>query len=172
MKNNIKTARNIFETAMNATDCTIEDYELYEIKEVMQTIIDWLEDDADKSEFGNTLEIENLVCGEVRVINAQYSEEILQDYFTNYYDEYLLGGFNSSILARISDLPEELLEIIHESGDKAWSSLGKYLSSQESAMSALAVEMDNREERGCTFSGHDSVEHETKYGNFYVYRTN
>lgn len=164
----IKTARNIFESALNATDCTLGDYELYECREVMQTIIDWLEENTDKSEFGNTLEIENLVSGEVRVIPVSEVEEVLQDYLTNYYDEYVLGCACPSFLASITDIPAELLEIIHNAGDTAYAALGKYLASDSGIMKAYAQKMDNGE----AFSGYDGKEHETSCNEFYIYRTN
>jgi len=164
----IKAARNIFETTLHATDCTLEDYELFEVREVMQTIIDWLEDNTDQSKFSNTLELDKLVTGEVRVIVQNEVKEVLQDYLTNYYDEYVLGCAYPSFLASITDLPIELLEIIHDSGDQAFSALGKYLTNDEEIMAAYAQGMDNGE----AFSGYDGKEHETKCNDFYVYRTN
>lgn len=161
--NTIKTARNIFESTIEAAGCTIEDYELFECREVMQTIIDWLEDDTDKSEFGNTLEIDNL-----RVIPVNEVKEVLQDYLTNYYDEYTLGCTLPNFLAEITDLPLELLEIINKAGDAAWVALGKYLANDDSIMEAYAQNMPNNE----AFSTYDGLEHETKCNTFYIYRTN
>jgi len=100
--NNIKLARNILETANNAVDCTNDDYTFDELKELMQEIKTWLSYDNEgknSREFENTLSLESLACGEVIVIPVAHVKEVLQDYLTNYYGEYILGCAYPSFLA-------------------------------------------------------------------------
>lgn len=68
--NNIKIARNIFETSINACDETNEDYTFTEIKEKLQEIIDNL------GEQDFNLE---LCTGEVRIINSDDIDDIWTD---------------------------------------------------------------------------------------------
>ena len=69
--NNIKIARLILETSNSACDCSNEDYTFSELKQLMQEILDNIENDD--------FYIENLACGEVRVISKGAIGELWHD---------------------------------------------------------------------------------------------
>lgn len=71
MNTDIKTARKILETCLNAVDSTCADYELYELKELIETI-------KDKTSSEDDFWLE-LAGGEVRLIDEDEIDEIWAD---------------------------------------------------------------------------------------------
>ena len=158
--NNIKQARNILETSLNAVDATTQDLELYEAKEAMQLIIDWIEEDNEL-----TLELEDLPCGEVMITKEENLLEVIKDRLEG--DEYCLGCHYASFIAGATGWPLALIEAAQKG--EAYSELGQAII-DEGCVEDMAQAKIDIGACGEELSCYDGKEHET--GNYRIYRTN
>jgi hypothetical protein len=159
--NNIKQARNILETSLNAVNSSIEDLELYEAKEAMQLIIDWLADDCKN----DNLDLDDLPCGKVVVVHEDNLLSTIIDRLEG--DEYILGSHYAEFLASCTGWPQMLIEAAQKGG--AYQELGEVIIQDGFVETMAQAKIDNGW-CGEELNGYDGEEHET--GAFRVYRTN
>lgn len=156
--NNLKTARNILETSLNACDSSPADYSFYELKELIKTVRDNLQ----ANEIDYTLE---LCGGEVRLIQGEEIDAIQQQELEN--DAYCLGCFNADFLASVTGWPMLLIKAAQEG--EAFEELGEVLIKEDKAQE-IQEAYKSADGYGHHFAHYDHEEHSAE--GFYIFRTN
>lgn len=107
--------------------------------------------------------------GNYRFISAGDIDEIMVEELSN--DEYVLGCFNASFLARFLDIDEAAVKAIQDA--EAFEALGKIVLSNAD-MKELAQNYASADGYGHHFAHYDHETHEIKLGDedFYFFRTN
>lgn len=159
--NTIKTARLILETSFDACDETCADHEFYELKGLMQHIIDQLK--SEETDFN----IDDLACGEVRVIKQDEIAVIYKEQQKN--DEYVLGCTHTHIIELITGWPEEMVTACKEA--EAFEALGKGILATEGALDKLVEWVErNTSDWGEEFNNYNGQQHEA--AEYFIFRTN
>lgn len=154
--NNIKSARLILETCLDAVDSTTKDYEFSELRELLTTI---------EGNLGVYEDYElELAGGEVRVIHEDSIDEIMQDELEN--DPYILGCFQTYFLEQVTGLDSDLIEAI-KAGEQH-EKLGQWIIDNNHTK-AIQEGYRDVDGYGHHFAHYDSAEHEVS--GHYIFRT-
>lgn len=157
--NNIKIARQILETSINAANGSTQDFDFYELKEALAYIVDTLEQDL------TDFYLEDFCGGEVRIIHKNDIDEIQQEELKS--DMYVLGCFNADFVAKVTGLPQQMIEACQQA--EAYEAIGEGILATDS-LEKLQSEYASEDGYGHHFARYDGETHETE--NFYIFRSN
>lgn len=153
---NLKTARNIFETAMTACDASPSDYSFQELKDNIKSVCE----DINNGEVDFNLEIEG---GEVRIIREDSIDAIQVEELEG--DTYILGCFDADFIANVTNIPLEMITACQES--EVFDAVGKAIVSL-GFVDDLQQAYVNADGYGHHFAGYDCEQHNT--GDFLIFR--